>query len=157
MAMLIREYFPETFTWDVSILATDLSPTALKKARAAVYSELEVDRGLPSEYLAKFFCRRERHWRVAEEVKRLVEFRELNLVQAWPAMPLFDVIFLRNVLIYFDVETKQKVLERMLGLLQPRGCLFLGTSETTLNLHPGYELVEMDGSVAYRRAAPVLG
>jgi len=134
IAMIIREHFPQLRDWNVQILGTDLSPTVLTQARQAVYSQLEVNRGLPAPLLMKYFTKTDVKWALKDDVKKLVEFRQLNLIKPWPIMPAFDVVFIRNVMIYFDVETKKTILKRIRQCLQPQGCIFLGTAETTINL-----------------------
>jgi chemotaxis protein methyltransferase CheR len=149
LAMLLREYFPELGGWSVSILGTDLSPSVLEKARRAEYSQFEVNRGLPANYLVKYFAQRGDHWRVRDEIRGMVEFRPMNLIEPWPVLLPFDVICLRNVMIYFDVETKKTILKRIRNCLLPHGCLVLGTAETTTNLDLGYQPVTHGKAVVY--------
>lgn len=150
IAMLIREHFPELANWDVKILGTDLSQTTLAQARSGSYSQLEVNRGLPALYLAKYFTQCDDRWLVKEELRRMVEFKSMNLAQPWPVMPPFDLIFIRNVLIYFDQAMKTNILKRMHGCLHPHGLLFLGTAETTINLDPSWAPVKVGATVAFR-------
>jgi len=149
LAMLLLEHFPQLANWTVSILATDLSPTVLKLAEAGKYSQFEVNRGLPATYLVKYFTKQEEKWCIKEEVKRIIQFRPMNLIQPWPVMPPFDLVFLRNVMIYFDVDTKRTILRKIRNCLLPHGCLFLGTAETTMNLDPEYQPVTYGKAVAY--------
>ena len=142
VAIIIREHFPELLGWQVNILATDLSAEVLAKARAGTYSQLEVNRGLPAAALVKHFTQSGTSWQVSETVRRAVEFRELNLVRPWPALPKMDVVFLRNVMIYFDVETKKAILSRVARQLNPDGYLILGGAETTLNLDSSFRRVD---------------
>jgi chemotaxis protein methyltransferase CheR len=150
IAMLLREHFPQAKDWEISILATDFDPEVLETARAGRYSQFEVNRGLPARYLVKYFTQEGSDWLIKDEVKELVEFREMNLVEPWPILPPFDVVLLRNVMIYFGVDTKRSILKKIGNCLLPHGFLFLGTSETTINLDPGYQPVTMDKAVAYR-------
>ena len=150
LAMLLLEHFPQLADWTVSILATDLSPTVLKLAQAGSYSQFEVNRGLPASYLVKYFTKVGEKWNVKDEVKRRVEFRSMNLIQPWPLMPALDLVLIRNVMIYFDVETKKAILRRVRDFLQPQGYLFLGTAETTTNLDPAYQPVTFGKAVVYR-------
>lgn len=136
IAMLLLEHFPQIRDWNVSILATDLSPTVLHQAREGLYSQLEVNRGLPAAFLLKYFTKNGAKWAIKNEVKKLIEFRQMNLVKPWPILPTFDVIFIRNVMIYFDLGTKTTILKRIRQCLQPQGSLFLGTAETTMNIDP---------------------
>ncbi len=139
IAMTLLDEHPELATWDVQIIATDLNQLVLERARVGIYKQLEVNRGLPAKHLVKYFRRNGTDWKVSEEIRRMCEFSSLNLVGPWPSMPSMDVVFLRNVLIYFDVPTKQKVLSRVAQAMKPSGYLFLGSAETTVNLHAGFE------------------
>lgn len=150
IAMLLHDSFPELTGWTVRILATDLSSAVLERARRGAYSQMEVNRGLPATFLVKYFERGGMEWRVSEAVRRLVSFQEMNLVESWPALPPADVVFLRNVLIYFDVDTKKNVLARARRVMRPDGYLFLGGAETTLNLDESFERVQLDKSGCYR-------
>jgi chemotaxis protein methyltransferase CheR len=150
LAMLLLEHFPQLADWTVSILATDLSPTVLKRAKKGRYSQFEVNRGLPASYLVKYFTQHEDTWCLKDEVKKMVEFRLMNLIQPWPVMPPLDLVFIRNVMIYFDVETKKTILRKIRTCLLPHGYLFLGTAETTTNLDPQYQPVSHGKAVVYR-------
>jgi chemotaxis protein methyltransferase CheR len=141
-ALLVREHFPELTGWRVDLLATDLSPDVLDRARSGVYSLLEVNRGLPATLLVKYFRQQGVNWTLREDVLRTVEFRELNLTRPWPVLPRMDLVFLRNVLIYFDAETKKEILGRVARVLRPDGYLILGGAETTLNLDDSYRRAE---------------
>lgn len=142
IALMLREHFPELGGWDVSLLATDLSAEVLAKAREGKYSQLEANRGLPAAMLVKYFRQYGTGWQLNENVRRSVDFREMNLVRPWPALPKMDLVFLRNVMIYFDVETKKGILNRVAKLLNPDGYLVLGGAETTLNLDTSFRRVE---------------
>jgi len=142
VAMLLRENFPELRTWKVSILATDFSRDSLARARAGTYSQIEVNRGLPAPLLVKYFQQHGTQWQVKEEIRRLVEFRELNLAQPWPFLPRMDLVLNRNVMIYFDAATKKGILGRIAQLLRSDGFLLLGGAETTFNLVDSFCRVE---------------
>jgi chemotaxis protein methyltransferase CheR len=142
LAMLLREHFPELQTWKVSLLATDLSRDVLARAREGKYNQIEVNRGLPAPLLVKYFQQQGTHWQLKEEIRRLVEFRELNLSQPWPFLPRMDLILNRNVMIYFDIPTKKSILSRLARILRPDGYLLLGGSETTFNLEDSFRRVE---------------
>jgi chemotaxis protein methyltransferase CheR len=152
--MLIHEHFPQLRDWKISIPATDLSPTVLKVAAAGDYSQFEVNRGLPAAYLIKYFTKQGDRWQVKPEIKQYVQFRPMNLIQPWPILPPFDLVFLRNVMIYFDVATKKMILKRVRNCLLPHGHLFLGTAETTMNLDPEYQPVTFDRTVVYSLQRP---
>ncbi|HET6574177.1 MAG TPA: protein-glutamate O-methyltransferase CheR [Fimbriiglobus sp.] len=141
-ALLLREHFPNLAGWQVSVLATDLSGAALGRAREGRYTQMEVNRGLPAALLARYFRQHGSNWELSEDVRKMVEFRGLNLARAWPILPRMDLIFLRNVMIYFDPETKKSILSRVARLLRPGGYLLLGGAETTLNLDDSFRRVE---------------
>ena len=135
IAMLLREHFPELAGWKVRLIASDLSSSILDKARAGIFNQTEVNRGLPMQLMMKYFTRNGLQWQVNSEIRNSVEFLECNLIQAWPnQLPKMDIIFLRNVLIYFDPPTKTAVLNKASALLRPDGYLFLGGAESTMNL-----------------------
>ena len=135
IAMMLREYFPEiTSTWNLRILATDLSPSMLERTKSGSYSRLEVNRGLPASDLVKYFARNGRDWRIDDGIRRSVETREVNLARPLPFGERFDLVLLRNVLIYFSVDTKRTVLERLRGAMAPGAYLFLGATESTMHV-----------------------
>ena len=150
IAMLLREHFPLLTQWNVRLLATDLSSQIVNRAREGVFTQTEVNRGLPAPLLVKHFQKVGLKWRLKDEIRRMVQFSEMNLVEAWPAMPRMDVVFLRNVLIYFSGETKRDILWKVERLLAADGCLFLGGAETTLNLSDAFARVTIDKSVCYQ-------
>jgi chemotaxis protein methyltransferase CheR len=150
ISMLLREHFPVLASWGLRLIATDLSTEMLARSRAGRYSQLEVNRGLPGTYLMKYFDRVGPEWQIRDELRNMIEFRELNLAGPWSGLPSTDLIFLRNVLIYFDVETKRQILRKVRKLLRPGGFLVLGTAETTMNIDDGFELVRSDGTSYYR-------
>ena len=152
LAMLLRENFPWLADWNVTILATDLSPTVLAQARAGSYNQFEVNRGLPAQLLFKYFTKQGDRWLVKDSLRTWIEFREMNLVEPWPIFPPFDIVLIRNVMIYFDVPTKQAILKKIRACLQPRGSLFLGTAETTMNLDPAWVPVNHGKTTAYQLA-----
>lgn len=152
IALLLRETFPQLAGWQVRILATDLSTDVLNKARTGTYSQMEMNRGLPAMLLVKYFKKvGADHWQVRDDLRGLIEFKEFNLALPYPPLPSFDVILLRNVLIYFDIETKRSILAKMRKVLAPDGYLFLGGSETTLNIDENFESVCLGKSVCYRK------
>ena len=159
IAMAIREHFPELLTWQLTILGTDISASVLDRARHGRYGQLEVNRGLPANLLVRHFTRAGMEWEIEEPIRRMVRFQRHNLVDEWPVMPPFDLVFMRNVMIYFDVETKRQVLSRMLGQLAPRGYLLLGASETTFNISDDYDRHLVGRTAWYRpqRNDPVGG
>lgn len=150
IAMLLREEFPALSGWNVRILGTDLSEEVLEKARAGRYGQVEMNRGLPSPLLLKYFSRDGLNWIISGDLRRMVEFQQMNLAIEWPALPRMDVVFLRNVLIYFNAETKKRILANVRSILRPGGRLFLGGAETTINLDDNYERVQHEKTTIYR-------
>jgi chemotaxis protein methyltransferase CheR len=151
IAMVIRQ-MPELANWRVRIIATDMNEAVLARAREGLYSTLEINRGLPAHCLVKFFERDGASFRAKKEIKDLVEFTPLNLIQPWPAyLRGLDIVFMRNVLIYFDVPTKKRILGRVYDLLTADGLLFLGGAETTMNLDDRFQRIQSGRGVAYGR------
>lgn len=142
LAMLLREHFPELNSWRIVISATDVSRAMLRRSQEGCFSQVEINRGLPASLLLKWFRQEGATWRIDERLRKAVTFSQLNLAQVWPAMPTWDLIFLRNVMIYFDHATKQAILERAAGRLARDGFLLLGGAETTFGLHDAFERVE---------------
>ena len=151
IAMLIREHFPVLRDWRLTFISTDLSNAILAKARSGRYSQLEVNRGLPAPLLVKYFTKDGADWVLKDDIRQMVDFRELNLIERWPAMPPIDLVMLRNVLIYFDVETKRAILRNVRQVMAPGAYLMLGGAETTLGLDDQFERVQVDKGVAYRQ------
>ena len=138
IAMLMAEHVLPTGR-EVEILATDISESMLTRVREGRYSALEVGRGLPAPMLAQHFTRAGTRWQVSDRLRAMVSVAPLNLAQPLPATPPFDVVFLRNVLIYFDTETKQRILRQVRRVTAPGGSLFLGAAETTLGVDEAWE------------------
>ena len=133
MAMLLKEY-PALAGWKIEILATDLSNDILSQAKAGVYSQFEVQRGLPVQLLVKYFTQDGDKWKVNQGLKDMITFKSANLLKDIPSLGEFDIVFCRNVLIYFDVPTKGKVLADIKKVLRPDGVLFLGGAETVIGI-----------------------
>ena len=150
VAMLAREHFPTLVKGRLRIIATDLSEAILARAREGLYSQIEVNRGLPATELTRYFDRQGLCWRIKPEIRRMVDFQQSNLAGAWPNLPLMDVIFMRNVLIYFGIETKKQILNNVRRALKPDGYLFLGASETTLNLSAAFEPITLGKTTCYQ-------
>lgn len=148
LAITMQEHLPPG--WSYEILGSDISTEMIARATAAEYSQIEVNRGLPASQLVQYFERAGAHWRITAALRRDVSFRVMNLTAPLPPLPQFDVIFLRNVLIYFDVATKKYVLGNVARLLRPDGWLFLGAAETTIGIDDNYERVAAGRTSAYR-------
>lgn len=150
IAMTLREHFPAINSWNLQLLGTDLARTMVDRAKAGTFTQTEVNRGLPAACLVKYFQRQGLNWQLSEDIRKLTSWRKINLVEPWSGIPTMDVIFLRNVLIYFSPETKRKVLSQVRKVLRPDGFLFLGGAETTMNLDDSFERFPCDGAVCYR-------
>ena len=150
IAMLVREHFPALSSWILRLVASDFSHEILARAREGCYSQLEVNRGLPASLLSKYFERQGTNWRIKADLRRMVEFRTINLAESLHSLPQMDIVFLRNVLIYFDVATKKAILGKVRRLMRPDGYLILGGAETTMNLDPAFERVQLEKSACYR-------
>lgn len=111
---------------------------------------MEVNRGLPAQLLVRYFTKRGDEWQIREDIRRMVEFREINLSEPWPLLPRMHVIFMRNVLIYFNLETMREILRKAAQLLNPAGYLFLGSAETTLNITDQFEPFSEGRGACYR-------
>jgi chemotaxis protein methyltransferase CheR len=132
IAIVLSENLPAGTRYEV--VASDLSAEMVARAQAGRFSQLEVNRGLAASMLVRYFDREGAHWRVGADLRQNLTFARINLAAPLPALGLFDVVFIRNVLIYFDVETKRGVLNRVRRLLRPGGWLFLGAAETTMGV-----------------------
>lgn len=150
IAMLIRDHFPEICNWKLTITGTDLSDEVLEKARLGRYSQIEMNRGLPASLLAKHFQRDGLNWQLSQQIRGMATFSKLNLIERWPAMPVMDIVFLRNVLIYFSPATKKAILEKVRANMAPHSVLFLGAAETTMNLDAEFARVQVGNYVYYR-------
>lgn len=135
---------------DFQILATDLSTEMVARASAGRYNQLEINRGLPAGDLVKYFQRAGADWQVTDKLRRKITFEQLNLALPLPAMQPFDVVFLRNVLIYFSLETKRQILARVRKVLRPGGWLQLGAAETTVGIDGFFERVAVGRTAIYR-------
>ena len=134
IAMCLKEMGAALAGWRIEIVATDLSQEVLEKSRAGVYSQFEVQRGLPIQLLMKYFTQAGDVWQLNADVRAMVQFRQLNLLQDFSHLGTFDVIFCRNVLIYFDQDTKAVIFERMAKGLEADGALLLGAAESVVGI-----------------------
>lgn len=153
IAISVHEYLlknPGTFPGGVQILATDISPTVLKQAALGVYDGVAIARGLTAERRQRYFLPEGAQWAIKPDVRRLVSFREFNLCQGYEALGRFDVIFCRNVLIYFAPKLKRDIIMRMSQALHPGGYLFLGAAESLSNFSDAFEMLRLGGGIVYR-------
>jgi chemotaxis protein methyltransferase CheR len=150
IAMAIHDNF-RLPGWQFSILGTDFCTTVLERAGKGLYRQMEVNRGLPAKSLTRYFVQQGLHWQLKPEILSMATFRFLNLAEPWgDLVPPADIIFLRNVLIYFDLETRKAILARVRRVLRPHGYLFLGCAETTLNLDSEFQSVPVGNFVCYQ-------
>ncbi|MBD8909552.1 CheR family methyltransferase [Methylorubrum zatmanii] len=134
LAMMIHEAGAQLAGWQVEIVGTDLSTEVLEKARLGLYSHFEVQRGLPVQLLVKYFTQIGEQWRLNPAITGMVSFKPLNLLQPFEHLGQFDIVYCRNVLIYFDAPTKTDVLDRIAKVLTPDGAVLLGAAETVIGL-----------------------
>lgn len=134
IAMLLKEMSAQLAGWRFDIIGTDISKEVLEKARAGMYSQFEVQRGVPMQMLVKYFKQIGEMWQIDPAIRAMVQFREGNLLNDLKGLGMCDIIFCRNVLIYFDTETKKQVLERMAEIMPDDGVLFLGAAEAAIGL-----------------------
>lgn len=153
LAMLLCRHFPALAGWNIRLLASDLSQAMLARARRGVYSDLEISRGLSAELRADYFQKQPDGWHISEDLRRRVEFRQINLSGIWPELPPLDLVLLRNVLIYFDSPTKQQILDKMYRVIQPDGYLMLGGAESRYDLDDRFLPVSVDNVSFFRRTS----
>jgi chemotaxis protein methyltransferase CheR len=139
LAMALKEMGTKVAGWNIEILATDISSATLEKAKAGLYSQFEVQRGLPIQMLVKYFTQLGDHWQIAPELRAMVTYRHFNLLHDFAGFGQFDVVFCRNVLIYFDQETKIAVLNRLARTMRTDGYLLLGAAETVVGLTTAFK------------------
>jgi chemotaxis protein methyltransferase CheR len=158
LAMCLKEMGGMFAGWRVEIIGTDLSTEVLEKAKAGLYSQFEVQRGLPIQMLVKHFAANGELWQVSAELRAMVQFRPLNLLHDFSHLGMFDVVFCRNVLIYFDQATKIGVLDRIARILEPDGYLALGAAETVVGLTESFKpLAERRGLYVQNAAGRAAG
>ena len=139
LAMILKSMKEKFAGWNVDIVASDISQDVLERAKAGIYTQFEVQRGLPIQMLMQFFQQVGEQWRISEEIRKMVQFRHLNLIERFNILGTFDVVFCRNVLIYFDLKTKSDILERIAQQLSPEGYLVLGAAETVVGLSESFK------------------
>ena len=139
LAMCLKSIGSALAGWRVEILATDISNEVLTKAKAGIYNQFEVQRGLPIQQLVKYFAQVGEAWQITPEIRAMVQFRPLNLLNDFSPLGQFDLVFCRNVLIYFDQDTKIGVLDRLARQMPPDGFLVLGAAETVIGLTEAFK------------------
>ena len=142
LAMYLREEAAKLTGWRVEIVATDLSKEVLDKATVGLYSQFEVQRGLPIQLLMKYFTQVNDLWQIDSSIRAMIKFQSLNLLKNFSLLGAFDIVFCRNVLIYFDQQTKGEVLDKISSLMPSDGYLFLGGAETVLGISNSFKPLE---------------
>ena len=155
IAMLLKEQEAKLAGWKIEIVGTDISRDALERAKAGLYTQFEVQRGLPVQMLLKHFKQQGDRWQISESLKQMVQYREFNLLSDPAVLGQFDVVFCRNVLIYFDQATKSSVLGRIARMMPPDGFLYLGGAETVLGISEKF--APMPGQRGIYARMPVAG
>ena len=153
LVMMFKDHFPQLATWHNYLLATDLCTDALDKAKSGLFRQIEVNRGLPAPQLMKHFAKTAGEWFIREDLRKMIDFREMNLACPWPPIPQMDLVLLRNVMIYFNNDTKRSILERVARLLKPDGYLMLGASETTWGVEDSFERIMIGNTTVFKRKA----
>ena len=156
LAIILKEAAAEWAGWSFEIIATDLSDEMVHKAKDGVYSQFEVQRGLPVQLMLKYFNQEGDKWRISPELKSMVRFQRFNLLDPYTSLGRFDIVFCRNVLIYFDQPTKAKVLDAIAKIMEPDGFLFLGGAETTIGLTESFRPVPNERGLYAPDGASVL-
>ena len=139
LAMILDEMKTQLSGWKIEILGTDLSTEVLDRAKAGVYTQFEVQRGLPIQLLMKYFTQQGDSWVISSHIRSMVQYRPLNLLRDFSSLGIFDIIYCRNVLIYFDQPTKIDVLDRSIRNLATDGYMMLGAAETVVGLTESYK------------------
>ncbi len=152
IAILVRENFPELSKWKIHIKATDISKTSLDKARLGIYSHLEINRGLTNAQIKRYFRNLTPSiYQITNDLRQMVEFDYLNLIEDWPHSPKFDLILLRNALIYFNKDNKSQILKKInSSLADQESCLMLGSSESIL-FDPSFKTVQLERVTYYKK------
>jgi len=156
LVMLIKEYFPQLASWKINITATDISSLILERAKSGIFNQFEVSRGLSPSFLTKYFQRPKQSptsWQIRDDLRSMVQFQLLNLSSPlWPLSTQFDLVLIRNVLIYFEMEDKKKILDRIKKTMNPQGVLMLGSSETLNNVHSSFVAHKNAQTIYYKFA-----
>lgn len=141
LGICLKEMAAKVSSWKIDILGTDLSGEVLEKAKVGLYSQFEVQRGLPIQLLLKYFTQQGETWQINPQLRAMVQWRIFNLLNSFAGLGKFDIVYCRNVLIYFDQETKCDVLDRIAKQLEPDGYLVLGAAETVVGLTDTFQPV----------------
>jgi chemotaxis protein methyltransferase CheR len=144
LAMILKEKAALVKDWRIDIVGTDLSAEVLTRAKTGLYTQFEVQRGLPIQLLVKYFTKERDQWRIKDDIRAMVEYRQMNLLDSFVGLGTFDIVYCRNVLIYFDEATKRGIIERISQVLTEDGYLLLGAAETVVGISSTF--APLDGS-----------
>lgn len=153
ISMILQEFMlsrPGALTNNIQIVATDLSPSVLKEATLGVYDKMSLARGIMDDRIKRFFIQKNDSWEVRPEIRSRVSFRALNLMQSYATLGKFDIVFCRNVLIYFSSDLKKDILTRIAQTMNPQGFLFLGGSESPTSYVDMFDMLRTSQGVVYR-------
>lgn len=153
LAMLMKEHFPLLAGWNIRVEGTDISAEMVHRATSGTYHRIEINRGLPARFVVRYFDHIGEDWQAKPEIRQMCNFRQANLCAPLPFTGSFDVIFLRNVMLYFSMETRRKLLANIHRLLAPDGILFLGSSEQPVQ--PELWTTILAGGTCYYRPRPM--
>ncbi|MBM3581118.1 MAG: protein-glutamate O-methyltransferase CheR, partial [Alphaproteobacteria bacterium] len=154
LAMILKEQSAKLAGWKYEIVGTDLSREVLERAKKGLYSQFEVQRGLPIQMLVKYFEKKDDQWQIKPEIRGMVQYKELNLLHDLKVLGNLDIVFCRNVLIYFDQATKGKILENISKFIPNDGMLFLGGAETVLGISDKFKPLPGQRGVYCQTNAP---
>lgn len=150
--MMLRESFPELKTWNVEIIGTDIAVSMLDRCEGGVYSQFEVQRGLPTPLLIKYFKQDSNGWKISDDLRKQVSWRQQNLLESFSHLGQFDLIMCRNVLIYFEVDVKKQVIDRMSAMMRPDGYYMLGAAESVVGVTDTFNRFRDCRSAVYKPA-----
>lgn len=150
IAIVIRECLPNPNRFQIRLMGTDISDTALAGARSGEYSQVTVERGLPADKLNRYFTRNGGAWRVRDDIRRMCAFRKHNLMAPFDGLGRFDIVFCRNVAIYFKPEDKEKLFDKLANALEPGGCLIIGSSESLSGMKSRFRTVAESNMIYYQ-------
>lgn len=152
IAMLLKEYFPNAFK-KINIIASDLSEAILTQAKSGKYSQFQVNRGLSQNFLDKYFTKNENeYYTIKAEILDMISYQQQNLLHPFSVANNVDIVFLRNVLIYFNIDTRKEILFKIKEILKPGGFLFLGATETTINIDNSFERIQTSNTSCYKNS-----
>lgn len=157
VAMLLHRYFSHLLKWDVTLFGTDISGEALTRAQQGQFDEVEVHRGVQPLLIREYFQQRGARYAIKEDLSRLVQFSELNLMDDWPALPQADIVLMRNVLRYLNPDARKKILQKLKNVLRPDGCLFLGAQESAEAIDDSYSMVATEKTVYFQLSRNATG